>query len=94
MYNAGANHKFIPVLFRKADKRFIPTPLQSATHYMLDREEGYEKLYARLLNRPGVPKPQLVPIRPPNSAEDAPNVKRKNGRRHWIFMVRPRGFVC
>jgi hypothetical protein len=64
MYNAGANHKFIPVLFRKGDKKFIPTPLQSATHYVLDTEEGYEKLYARLLNRPGVPKPKLGPVRP------------------------------
>jgi hypothetical protein len=62
MYNAGANHKFIPVLLRKEDKKFIPTPLQSATHYVLDADYG--KLYARLLDRPGIPKPELGPVRP------------------------------
>lgn len=62
MYNAGANHKFIPVLFRKEDKKFVPTPLQSATYYVLDAD--YDKLYARLLDRPGVPKPELGPVRP------------------------------
>jgi SEFIR domain-containing protein len=62
MYNAGANHKFIPVLFRKENKTYIPTPLQSATYYVLDAD--YDKLYARLLNRPGVPKPELGSVRP------------------------------
>src|ERR1700685_80053 len=62
MYNAGANHKFIPVLFEKEDQKFIPTPLQSATRYVLNAD--YDKLYARLLNRPGVPKPELGRVRP------------------------------
>ena len=64
LYNAGANQKFIPVLFRDSDKKFIPTPVQSATHYRVDTEEGCEKLYARLLGRPGVKKPDLGPVRP------------------------------
>ena len=64
LYNAGINQKFIPVLFGNADKEFIPTPVQSATHYRVDTEEGYEKLYARLLGRPGVKKPELGPVRP------------------------------
>ena len=54
LYNAGANQRFIPVLFRGADKKFIPTPLQSATHYRVDTQAAYDKLYARLLNRPGL----------------------------------------
>lgn len=64
LYNAGANRKFIPVLFRDLDANFIPTPLQSATHYGVDTQAGYDKLYARLLNRPGIKKPDLGPIRP------------------------------
>ncbi|HZZ17009.1 MAG TPA: SEFIR domain-containing protein [Candidatus Sulfotelmatobacter sp.] len=63
LYNAGTNQKFIPVLFRDSDKKFIPVPLQSATHYSVLSEEGYEKLYARLLGRPGVKKPDLGPVR-------------------------------
>ena len=64
LYNTGTNQKFIPVLFRESDKKFIPTPLQSATHYRVDIEEGYEHLYARLLGRPGVKKPDLGTVRP------------------------------
>jgi len=64
LYNTGTNQKFIPILFRDSDKRFIPTPLQSATHYRVDTEEGYEKLYARLLGRPSVSKPDLGAVRP------------------------------
>jgi hypothetical protein len=64
LYNASTNQKFIPILFRDSDKKFIPTPLQSATHYRVDTEEGYEKLYARLLGRPGVSKPDLGAVRP------------------------------
>jgi hypothetical protein len=64
LYNAGANQKFIPVLFGDSDKKFIPTPVQSATHYRVDTEGGYEKLYARLLGRPRITKPNLGPVRP------------------------------
>ena len=64
LYNDGTNQKFIPVLFRDADKRFIPTPIQSATYYRVDTSEGYDRLYARLLNRPTAKKPELGPIRP------------------------------
>jgi SEFIR domain len=64
LYNAGANQKFIPVLLRDSDRKFIPTPLQSATHYTVNTSAGYDKLYARLLNRPGITKPDLGPVRP------------------------------
>src|SRR5439155_9551607 len=74
LYNAGANQKFIPVLFRAADKKFIPTPLQSATHYELDSEAGYDRLYARLLNRPGVRKPELGRVRPAPKKEVKTNL--------------------
>jgi len=74
LYNAGANQKFIPVLFRAADKKFIPTPVQSATHYELDSEAGYDRLYARLLNRPGVRKPELGRVRPAPKKEVKTNL--------------------
>src|SRR5437667_2248454 len=74
LYNAGANQKFIPVLFRAADKKFIPTPLQSAMHYELDSEAGYDRLYARLLNRPGVRKPELGRVRPAPNKEVKTNL--------------------
>ena len=64
LYNEGINRKFIPLLFRNTDKKFIPTPIQSATHYRVDTTEGYDRLYARLLNRPTAKKPELGPIRP------------------------------
>jgi hypothetical protein len=70
LYNAGAaNTKFIPVLLRAGDQNFIPTPLQSATHYRVDTEEGYELLYARLLGEPAAQKPPLGTRRPKQKKE-------------------------
>lgn len=63
IYNSGANTKFIPVLFRDGDRKFIPTPVQSATYYRVDTQAEYDKLYARLLGVPAVEKPKLGPIR-------------------------------
>jgi hypothetical protein len=60
LYNAGAaNTKFIPILLRADDQRFIPTPLQSATRYQIDTDEGYKRLYARLLGLLAAEKPPL-----------------------------------
>lgn len=65
IYNAGSNNeKFIPVILGPDDARFIPTPLQSATHYNLNTASGYDKLYARLLGKPLTPKPKLGSSRP------------------------------
>ncbi len=65
IYNAGAtNARFIPVLLREQDRAFIPTPLQGATYYVTCTEDGYDKLYARLVNRPRTDKPKLGPLRP------------------------------
>ena len=56
-YNAGAiNNKFIPVVFTKQNSKYIPTPLQGATHYCLDYAEGYDDLYFRLTDQPKVAK--------------------------------------
>lgn len=64
-YNAGTlNHRFIPVVFRSDHLRFIPTPLQGATHYVLTDSHGYDDLYLRLTDQPKVEKPKLGKRRP------------------------------
>jgi SEFIR domain len=64
IYNAGAtNTKFIPVVLQKQDKTFIPTPLQSATHYDVSTGSGYDRLYSRLVGRPHTEKPKLGLLR-------------------------------
>jgi hypothetical protein len=60
LYNQGAsNLKFIPVLMRNTDKRFIPVPLQGASHFVVDTDTGYEQLYNRILGRPPAEKAPL-----------------------------------
>lgn len=66
IYNAGTlNERFVPVVFEASSSRFVPTPMQGATLYRLDSEEGYERLYARLTRQGRVPKPSLGERRPP-----------------------------
>ena len=58
LYNAQMrNSKFLPIMFASEDERFIPTPLQGATHYLLP--EHYDDLYRRLTNQPLIAKPPL-----------------------------------
>jgi hypothetical protein len=58
LYNAqGNNQKFIPITFCAEDRRFIPVPLQGATHYTLPG--GYEQLYRRLTNQRSIVLPEL-----------------------------------
>lgn len=66
IYNAGTtNERFVPVVFDAANSRFVPTPMQGATLYRLDSDEGYERLYARLTRQVRVPKPSLGERRAP-----------------------------
>lgn len=46
--------KFVPILFDSADERYIPEPLRAVTHYALDSEAAYERLYDFLLGQAGV----------------------------------------
>jgi hypothetical protein len=65
LYNSGANNqKFIPVLMKDEDKGFIPIPVQGATHFTVDTESGYQRLYNRLLGRPPAEKPPLGARKP------------------------------
>ncbi|MEH7594313.1 MULTISPECIES: toll/interleukin-1 receptor domain-containing protein [Bacillus cereus group] len=65
LYNdGGINTKFIPVLFDGGSYQAIPTPLQGATHYYVETQEGFDKLYWRLRDVNPVNKPELGKLRP------------------------------
>lgn len=65
IYNAGSeNTKFIPVIFDTAHRAHIPTPLQGATYYCVNTQEGHDDLYFRLLNKPKAEKSELGKLRP------------------------------
>ncbi|WDN87863.1 hypothetical protein BuS5_00831 [Desulfosarcina sp. BuS5] len=65
IYNAGTeNTKFIPVIFDTQHRAYIPTPLQGASNYCVNTQEGYDDLYYRLLNKPKAEKPELGKLRP------------------------------
>jgi len=59
LYNADANTKFIPLLFKGCEPVHIPTPLQDATYYHPSTLDGYEELYRRLTNQPRTERPEL-----------------------------------
>jgi hypothetical protein len=61
--NEAKSTKFIPVVFSFRDLAYIPTVLRGSTHYELDTEEGYEKLYRRLTDQASVVKPELGKLR-------------------------------
>ena len=64
IYSADADtSRFIPVLFESGKVEYIPTPLQGATYYYVDTEQGYEDLYLRLTDRPRTIKPELGKLR-------------------------------
>lgn len=60
---AGRNEHVIPVVFDRGDLVHVPAVLQPTTRYVLEDEDGYERLYRRLTNQPAVRKPPLGNIR-------------------------------
>lgn len=48
----GGAHKFIPIVFRREDARHIPVELRGSTYYVLDGDEGYERLYRHITAQP------------------------------------------
>jgi hypothetical protein len=56
-------NKFVPVLFDRQDEPFIPRPLSGHTHYLLNSEDGYAKLYAFLTGQAGVVPRKLGPLK-------------------------------
>ena len=64
LYDAGAvSSKFVPVLFSDGSPEHIPTPIKGWSRYVVDSEEGYERLYRRLTGQPRLPRPELGAIR-------------------------------
>ena len=55
--------KFVPVLFVDSDKHFIPEPLRVHTHYVLDLEKNYTRLYRFLTGQAGVVQRDLGPLK-------------------------------
>lgn len=65
LYNSDSkSSKFIPVLVKKEDSRYIPAPLQGSTHYLISESEEYEKLYWFLRGINRIEKPELGKLRP------------------------------
>jgi len=58
----GLNSKFYAVYFGEGDRASIPLKLRGFSHYDISSEEGYRKLYRRLINRPEVVPPEISPI--------------------------------
>jgi hypothetical protein len=59
----GRNSKYIPVVRTRAEEQFIPSILAAYTHYNLETEEGYNRLYARITGQPEAVRPSLGAIR-------------------------------
>jgi hypothetical protein len=57
--DATRNQKYLPVLLRGGKLNNIPTTLRSFNHYLVDTQEGYDKLYRTLTGQPRVVRPKL-----------------------------------
>jgi SEFIR domain len=82
LYDAqNKNSKFIPIVLDSRDFRYIPTPLRSATHYVLDTDDGYESLYRRLTGQAKIKRPKLGKLQklaPRNRKQDFKIVQKVN----------------
>jgi SEFIR domain-containing protein len=55
MYNTKSRiKKFVPVFFASQDEQFIPEPVSQHTHYLLNSEDNYAKLYDFLTGQAGL----------------------------------------
>lgn len=64
LLDAGSiSARLIPIVFNSSSIDFIPRPLKSFQHYILDTDEGYELLYRRLTGQPRIVKPTSRGIR-------------------------------
>jgi nucleoside phosphorylase len=60
LYEAqGRNNKFIPIILRPEDVKFIPITLRGTQNYRLYHPNGYDLLYRRLTNQHDTPAPPL-----------------------------------
>jgi len=85
LYNQGMkNKKFVPVVFDKADRAYIPLPLQPYTNYCIADDKGYLELYSRLTNQPFITMPALGRIESLPARESATKqFTRSKTARFW-----------
>lgn len=69
----GANSKFVPVIFDTADRTHIPTVLRGVSSYLVDNDQGYDKLLRRLRRNPLIVKPPLGEKQRPPAAILSPS---------------------
>lgn len=72
IYHAKSRtERFVPVFFEPKDERFIPEPVSGHTHYLLNSEDNYAKLYAFLTSQAGIVPVKLGPLqmRTPRAVE-------------------------
>jgi hypothetical protein len=62
-YTRSETSKFVPVLFNRQDEPSIPRPLSGHTHYLLNSEDNYAKLYAFLTGQAGALPGKLGPLK-------------------------------
>jgi hypothetical protein len=60
--NGSLNIKFIPVIIKSEDAKYIPNILQSQTYYDLSRSDSRDALYRRISNQPQFLKPAVSPV--------------------------------
>ena len=64
LYDARSHsHRFIAVLLSAPDQDYIPEPLRSKTHYLLNSEVNYQALRVDILNQAGVDFGPLGPLK-------------------------------
>lgn len=65
IYNSDSqSKKFVPILLKQGDDKFIPTPVQGCTYYKVNKDNQYEKLYWFLRGVNHTEKPELGKLRP------------------------------
>jgi hypothetical protein len=63
LFDAGANEKFVPVLFGGGSPDHVPMEVKGSTTFELETAEGYDALYRLLTDQPRVRPPEIGPLR-------------------------------
>jgi len=85
IYNPGTvNQRFIPVLLESSEVGHIPAPVQGASYYFAQTEEGYEELYRRLTQQPEHKKPELGKVRVFDEAQKLPSLEPKERKQDFF----------